>query len=276
MFWLSCTATGAPRSSASWSFIASRPTPAALRRAPSISPGGLFGDRPARLGHRRALGSGLASGSGLATSGLVSVLACVSDLACSVLATGLGAGGSRCSSTSLASRGGSSTGAARSSFGRGISSSTMQTIAQSASTLRRMRLKRASSSGEIAHGSTEARNEMAAASSDGRPREALRNSRCGTARALMPCSPSADRERHVAEVRARRGVHHLAQQAVRDVLVAHDRDGLVLRLVLLAQHGARWPAGRARPSAARSGRPAWPSPRPPSPPCGRRPGCRWR
>ena len=63
----------------------------------------------------------------------------------------------------MASLGGNSTGAARSSCGRGISNSTMQTIALIASTVRRMRLKRASSSGEIAQGSTEVRNEMAAA-----------------------------------------------------------------------------------------------------------------
>ncbi|MFI4932346.1 MAG: energy transducer TonB, partial [Burkholderiales bacterium] len=57
--------TGAPRISASWSFIASRPTPAALRRAPSISPGGLLGTGT------RASGTGFFTVSGFGSSGFL-------------------------------------------------------------------------------------------------------------------------------------------------------------------------------------------------------------
>ena len=70
----SCTATGAPRNSANWSFIASRPTPAALRRAFSISPGGLFGCGWRASGTRACLigsclGAGMSALARFCTSG---------------------------------------------------------------------------------------------------------------------------------------------------------------------------------------------------------------
>src|ERR1035438_543678 len=48
--------------------------------------------------------------------------------------------------------------------------------------------------------------------------------------------PLPHRERDVAEVGAGPGEHDLAQQPVRDVLVAHDRQPLAVGLLLLADH----------------------------------------
>ena len=47
-----------------------------------------------------------------------------------------------------------------------------------------------------------------------------------------------DRERNFAEVGARGRDHHLAQQGVGQGLVAHDRDGFALGLVLGADYDA--------------------------------------
>ena len=150
---LSCTATGAPRSSASWSFIASRPTPAALRRAPSISPGGLFGTG------RRASGAVAAfGGSGRAGSGLFR-LTSFESLTISFFTGAGGGGGVSRSSSSFASRGGSSCGAARSMIGGGMKSITRHSTTAVASTRFSTRRKRASSAGTFAHGSTGMRNE---------------------------------------------------------------------------------------------------------------------
>src|SRR4051812_13797903 len=108
----SCTAIGAPCSSARSFDIASKPTPAALRRAASISPGGLFGTGT------RASGTGTALGT-------VSLIACLlvvaSGLArASGLTTGGGGGGSgltfsriivvNCAGSSRTERSGSDTG----------------------------------------------------------------------------------------------------------------------------------------------------------------------
>ncbi len=167
----SCTATGAPRSSASSLAMASRPTPAALRRAASTSPGGLPGTGR-RASGATALGSGVALGLGCATSGL----AVVGVAGASGAALTGGGSGSR-SSTSLARRGGSSTSTVRSSTGRGIHNSTRQIRPLVTRTRRRIRLKRASSAGAMAHGSTEARNEIDAAALTFSPFVSLRTTR---------------------------------------------------------------------------------------------------
>jgi hypothetical protein len=80
----------------------------------------------------------------------------------STLAGG-GGGGAGCSrsSTILASCGGSSATCVRSSFGLGSARNTRHSSAHTISTRLRMRLKRASSAIAVAHGSTEARNEIA-------------------------------------------------------------------------------------------------------------------
>ena len=92
---LRCTAAGAATISDNWSFIASRPTPLALRRALSsaTSPGGLLGCglRASGTGASFSLldlmGSGLSGAfSGLATAGL-------SVSAASVLGGGAGGAG---------------------------------------------------------------------------------------------------------------------------------------------------------------------------------------
>jgi len=112
MLSLSCIARGAPCSSCSSSFIASsRRRPPSCARLPALS-GRLLGYRLARFGHRNLFGPGLRSGLlGQRRLGLGQ-------------RHGLdhGGGGSGwCSSSSLASRGDSSSGCSCSTFGTGNS-----------------------------------------------------------------------------------------------------------------------------------------------------------
>ncbi len=142
MSFLNCAATGAPRKSASSSFIASRPTPEALRRAAaSRSPGAFAGSG------LRASATGGFFGSGFATSGCG--LAAASG---SGFLTTAGGGASR-SSSSLASRGGSSSSLLRSTFGTGSHGMIRLKRMQTSSTRLRMRRKCRSSSSETVHGS---------------------------------------------------------------------------------------------------------------------------
>ena len=241
--------------------------PAALRRAPSISPGGLFGSglrasgtgapllaRPwPRLG---SLGAGLGSVFGVAASRRP---AWPRSAFCfrrrrrrrrrrRLFEHQLGQ-----ARRQLLRLGAVWPAAAA------ASSKARQTSAQTAARGRRMRRKRASSS---------TRSPRAAPARGTRPRAAARRS-CLTAF----CVTANDTSLKLARAA---GDHHLAQQAVRDVLVAHDRD-----------RAWPWPGSpRGSPggwhacsSSAFSGAitsPRSPAPRRPWPPCGRRPGCRCR
>ncbi len=221
--------------------------PATLRRAASISPGGLFGTGTRASGTGASLLSAtLAGASGFFAGGLIgSGLLLLSATAFSgggfgssalALAGGFGGSGLSCSISSLAI-GAETTGACvGSGFRTGSHGSRRKKIAQVMRTRSAMRRKRASSSDDADQGRTRERNET-------RPRLRLRlavargdrRDCCswtpGRPRTFAPPSrlePLAHRERDVAEAGARRREHHLAQQAIRDVLVAHDRDALAV------------------------------------------------
>ena len=171
----SCTASGAPCSSARSSFMASRPMPAALRRAASISPGGLSGSGTRASGTGASLlratragaglrggsgrccglsGSGLAAGvgSGCGTAGLIGSAAIFTG-------GGGGGGGLSCSSSRRAIGSESSAGWLRSGWRTGSHGMAMKTIPHVMSTRPATRLKRCSSSAATDHGSTARRND---------------------------------------------------------------------------------------------------------------------
>src|SRR5450755_253182 len=152
-------------------FMARRPIPATLRRAASISPGGLFGTGTLASGTGASLLSATLAGAsgflagGLIGSGLLLLSATAfsgGGLGSSALALAGGGGGGfgfSCASNSLAI-GAETTGACERSGWRtgsqGISRKKMPQVMRTRSAMRR---KRASSSRDADHGRTRERNE---------------------------------------------------------------------------------------------------------------------
>ena len=259
MSWFSCTATGAPRISASSSFIASRPTPAALRRAASISPGGLLGCGHARFGHgqrglaqRLGLRRGRLAGRRRAACSLVATGSLAASLASSASRVGAGGGGGGRRTFDQQLRHRRRQGLRHRAVGLASPAATAARCTPAAlerqHAVARCGAKRRASSGETDHG---------------QDRRAERRTRHGSAGSASRCHHmSILRTANDTSLKSARAAVNitLRSRLVRDVLVAHDRDAPC--------SAPRSPCGppRARParsssafSGRRSGRRRWPA-----------------
>ena len=226
----SCTAIGAPCSFCRSSFIASRPMPAALRRARVD-----LARRLVRALARAPRAPALPCRATCAASvrrGLASARACRPLLRFARLVASGGAGGGGGGGVALDQQ-------------LGHRRRQLAPPASVGLAHRQPRQGEARSRADDQHAlrCAEARVVVGATTTRAGPASGTRRSQHA---ALIACPPLPHRERDVAEVGARAGDHHLAQQAIRDVLVAHDRDALAAASFSL-RITSRRPGRRARP-----------------------------